>query len=110
MMAATSFCQTSTESQESLPGPAIVGDGCVVVEFSMVECGWDRQRLVLQWSGVCWSAGQCKWSRKGQQEKCGASMWALCEGCELTLNLVQTARLPTMHASDDHSESGQHTR
>jgi hypothetical protein len=26
MMAATSLCQTSTESQESLPGPAMVGD------------------------------------------------------------------------------------
>jgi hypothetical protein len=35
MMAATSFCQTSTESQESLPGPAMVGD----VVWMDVCCG-----------------------------------------------------------------------
>jgi hypothetical protein len=56
---------------------------------------------VLQCSGVWWSAGQCKWSRKGEQKKCGASMWDLCDSCGLPLNPVQTARLPTMHASDD---------
>lgn len=38
MMAATSLCQTSTESQESLPGPAMVGD-VVGMDVACWECG-----------------------------------------------------------------------
>jgi hypothetical protein len=34
-------------------------------------------------------------------------MWDLCDSCGLPLNPVQTARLPTMHASDDQPVTSQ---
>jgi hypothetical protein len=60
MMAATSLCQTSTESQESLPGPAMVADvvgmdvacGCVWVdlEFVVGKCESDQAGSGVQQS------------------------------------------------------------
>jgi hypothetical protein len=47
MMAATSFCQTSTESQETFPRPAMVGD---VVGMD-VCCGCGLMRKLL-WENV----------------------------------------------------------
>jgi hypothetical protein len=47
MMAATSFCQTSTESQETLPGPAMVGD---VVGVDV--CCWRGLMWRLLWENV----------------------------------------------------------
>jgi hypothetical protein len=64
MMAARSFCQGSTESQESLPGPAMVGMGETVVS----GCGWDCGNVV----------GVVTWVWVGLWEFCGGGdmvMW-----------------------------------
>lgn len=60
MIAATSFCQTSTVSQESLPGPAMV---VIVCEFACgIVCGWTKG---WRCAGVCGRVGRV------QEEQCG---------------------------------------
>jgi hypothetical protein len=62
MMAATSLCQTSTESQESLPGPAIVGE---VVGMD-VAC-W------VMWIDVEFVVGRCESDQVGSGVRQSAS-------------------------------------
>lgn len=72
MMAATSFCQTSTESQEILPGPAMAAD---VVEMDVVWVWFDAQVAVGRFesdqvdSGVPQSMSS---SERGQEQDMGA--------------------------------------
>ena len=98
MIAATSFCQTSTESQESLPDPAMVG----VVEV-VVRGGW------YHGLGRCWTATMCGVCRSaqgnaGSEEKANTRRCELqCGFCgrdsEVTLIPNRAAWLPTMHVT-----------
>lgn len=98
MIAATSFCQTSTESQLSLPGPAMVG----LVEV-VVRGGW------YHGLGRCWTAAVCGVSMD-VQDNAGSEEIVNTRRCELqcgfcgrdsevTLNLNRAAWLPTMHVT-----------
>jgi hypothetical protein len=93
MMAATSLCQTSTESQESLPGPAMVGD-VVGMDVACWVCGlmwsllWENVRVtrwVAEYNRMQGSSRERV--RGGTRARYGTKMCSPCKGREVTFSL-----------------------